>query len=101
MLKKVTAHFSKVAVLLNTANIIDMSWMEDCAYQNPITAVMYLWQGGMTGGLAAGDVLSGAVSPCGKLSDTIAGSLKDYPSSANFGNEHENFYQEDIYVGYR
>lgn len=101
MLRKVTAHFSKVAVLLNVANIIDMSWMEDFAYQNPITAVMYIWQGGMTGGLAVGDVLSGAVSPCGKLSDTIARSLTDYPSSANFGNELENIYQEDIYVGYR
>lgn len=101
MLKKVTAHFSKVAVLLNVANIIDMSWVEDSAYQNPITAVMYIWQGGMEGGLAVGDVLSGAVTPCGKLSDTIARSLSDYPSSANFGNEFENFYQEDIYVGYR
>lgn len=101
MLRKVTAHFSKVAVLLNVANIIDMSWMEDFSYQNPITAVMYIWQGGMTGGLAVGDVLSGAVSPCGKLSDTIARSLMDYPSSANFGNELENIYQEDIYVGYR
>lgn len=101
MLRKVTAHFSKVAVLLNVANIIDMSWMENFVYQNPITAVMYIWQGGMTGGLAVGDVLSGAVSPCGKLSDTIARSLMDYPSSANFGNELENIYQEDIYVGYR
>ena len=101
VLRKVTAHFSKVAVLLNVANIIDMSWMEDSAYQNPITAVMYIWQGGMTGGLAVGDVLSGAVSPCGKLSDTIARSLKDYPSSVNFGNKIENIYQEDIYVGYR
>lgn len=101
VLRKVTAHFSKVAVLLNVANIIDMSWMEDSAYQNPITAVMYIWQGGMTGGLAVGDVLSGDVSPCGKLSDTIARSLKDYPSSVNFGNKIENIYQEDIYVGYR
>ena len=101
MLKKVTTHFSKVAVLLNVANIIDMSWLEDTAYKNPITAIMYIWQGGMEGGLAVGDVLSGAVTPCGKLSDTIARSLQDYPSSANFGNEFENFYQEDIYVGYR
>ncbi len=101
MLEKVTAHFTQVAVLLNTANIIDMSWMKNPAYKNHITAVMYLWQGGMDGGLAAGDLLSGAISPSGKLSDTIACTLKDYPSSANFGNELENFYQEDIYVGYR
>lgn len=101
MLKKVTAHFTNVAVLLNTANLIDMSWLNNPLYQNRLTAVMYLWQGGMEGGYAAGEVLSGAVTPCGKLSDTIAFDLKDYPSSANFGSETENFYQEDIYVGYR
>ena len=36
-----------------------------------------------------------------KLPDTIAYDIKDYPSTANFGNEEKNLYQEDIYVGYR
>lgn len=101
MLQTVTAHFSKVAVLLNVANIIDMSWINDSSYKHPISSIMYIWQGGMEGGLAVGDVLSGAVTPCGKLSDTIAYTLADYPSSANFGDKKVNFYQEDIYVGYR
>lgn len=101
MLEKVTAQFTQVAVLLNVANIIDMSWLNNPVYKNHITAVMYLWQGGMEGGLAAGDLLAGTISPSGKLSDTIACTLKDYPSSDNFGSEIENFYQEDIYVGYR
>ena len=101
MLQTVTAHFSKVAVLLNVANIIDMSWINDSSYKHPISSIMYIWHGGMEGGLAVGDVLSGAVTPCGKLSDTIAYTLADYPSSANFGDKKVNFYQEDIYVGYR
>lgn len=101
MLQTVTAHFSKVAVLLNVANIIDMNWINDSSYKHPISSIMYIWHGGMEGGLAVGDVLSGAVTPCGKLSDTIAYTLADYPSSANFGDKKVNFYQEDIYVGYR
>ena len=41
------------------------------------------------------------VTPSGKLTDTIARSIEDYPSSSNFGGREENIYQEDIYVGYR
>ena len=43
----------------------------------------------------------GRVNPCGKLADTIASSIKDYPSDVNFGGEEGNQYAEDIYVGYR
>lgn len=97
MLKKVCGAFEKVAVLLNVGNIIDMKWVER---YNP-SAVMYVWQGGQEGGNGVLDVLNGKVSPCGKLSDTIAGDIEDYPSTKNFGDAKENLYQEDIYVGYR
>jgi beta-glucosidase len=97
MLAKVCAGFSRVAVVLNVGNIIDMSWVEE--YQP--SAVLYAWQGGMEGGTGTADVLCGAVSPSGRLTDTIARSISDYPSFRNFGSGTENFYQEDIYVGYR
>lgn len=97
MLKKVCGAFEKVAVLLNVGNIIDMKWVESC---HP-SAVMYVWQGGQEGGNGVLDVLNGTVAPCGKLTDTIAGDISDYPSTKNFGDEKKNIYQEDIYVGYR
>ena len=97
MLKAVTAHFSEVAVVLNVGNIIDMSWVDKYG----IKAVLYIWQGGQEGGNAAADIISGKVSPSGKLTDTIAYSLSDYPSYKNFANDEECIYQEDIYVGYR
>lgn len=100
-LKVITAQFDQVAVLLNVSNIIDMSWVDDAAYQNHITAILYVWQGGMEGGNAVADMLSGKVSPGGKLADTIAYALKDYPAAGNFGSDKENIYAEDIYVGYR
>jgi beta-glucosidase len=62
---------------------------------------MYVWQGGMEGGNAVADVLTGKVNPCGKLSNTISIDLDDVFSTRNFGRKDYNFYQEDIYVGYR
>jgi beta-glucosidase len=101
LLSAVAEHFERVAVVLNTSNIIDMSWLRDAPFSESIKAVMYIWQGGMEGGNAAADVLTGTVTPGGKLTDTIAWSLADYPSTANYNGELRNLYQEDIYVGYR
>ena len=97
MLEKVCKAFDRVAVVLNVGNIIDMKWVDKYQPQ----AVLYTWQGGMEGGHAVADILTGRVNPCGKLSDTIAYSIDDYSSTSNFGGENGDTYAEDIYVGYR
>lgn len=97
MLKTVRAEFKEMTVLLNVGGIIDMSWVGEVKPD----AVAYVWQGGMTGGLGTADVLTGKVSPGGRLSDTIAKNVSDYPSAPYFGDPNRNFYCEDIYVGYR
>lgn len=97
MIEKVTSYFEKTAVLFNIGSIIDLSHpcLQACQAQ------MIVWQGGMVGGYGVADVLTGRVSPCGHLTDTIAKKIEDYPSSPYFGGEDKNFYVEDIYVGYR
>lgn len=98
MLTVVRKHFKKVVLLLNVGNIVDMTDINRIAPD----AVLYVWQGGMTGGKGTADVLTGKVSPSGKLPDTIAYKASDYPSDANFGREeNRDIYAEDIYVGYR
>lgn len=97
MLRLVTKYFNRTVVILNVGNIIDMRWV---AKYNP-SAVIYTWQGGQEGGNGIVDVLTGRVNPCGKLIDTIANEISDYPSDSNFGSRERNYYCEDIYVGYR
>jgi len=97
MLAKVRKHFKKMVVLLNVGGIIDMSFVT--TYEPE--AVLYGWQGGMLGGIGTAQVLTGQVSPSGKLPDTIAYSIEDYPSHPYFGDRERNVYSEDIYVGYR
>lgn len=97
MLRRVTSAFGKTVVLLNTGGLIDMSFMD----RYPVSAVMYVWQGGMVGGTGTAAVLTGEVSPSGKLPDTIAYEISDYPSDKFFGSGDMDCYGEDIYVGYR
>ena len=98
LLKSVSGAFANTVVLLNVGNIIDMSFVT----KYDIKSVLYIWQAGMTGGLSAARILSGRENPSGCLPDTIARSLDDYASSANFLKDmKEDIYQEDIFVGYR
>lgn len=97
LLETVCGAFERTVVLLNVGNIIDMKWVEK---YRP-SAVLYVWQGGQEGGNGVLDVLSGDVSPSGRLSDTIAYDIEDYPSTKYYGDTVRNFYAEDIYVGYR
>ena len=97
VLRKVCGAFKKSVVLLNISNIIDMKWVKK---YHP-SAVMIIWQGGEAGCLGVADVLSGKESPSGRLPDTIAWDIADYPSTKYFGDPVRNIYHEDIYVGYR
>lgn len=99
ILDLVTAHFDRVVILLNVGSIMDMSWVKH--YAGKLSAVMYVWQGGMESGNAVCDLLCGKISPSGKLADTIAKKYSDYPSSVDFGAKDFNNYEEDIFVGYR
>ena len=97
MIRRVCEVSERTVVVLNVGNIIDMSWVEKYRPQ----AVLYVWQGGQEGGNGVADVLTGKVCACGKLTDTIAADINDYPSTVNFGDPLKNYYKEDIYVGYR
>lgn len=99
MVEQVRKNFAKVIVVLNVGGVIDTEWFKE---DGQIQSVLMAWQGGMEGGLAAAELLLGEKNPCGRLTDTFAKHLKDYPSSDSF-HESEYYveYKEDIYVGYR
>ncbi len=99
MVSAVKENFSKIAVVLNVGGMVDTSWFFD---EEAIGSVLLAWQGGMEGGLAAAELLVGKGSPSGKLTDTFAKTLEDYPSTKDFMESPDYVnYTEDIYVGYR
>lgn len=99
MVDTVLENFATVIVVLNVGGMVDTLWFKE---NDKIQASLLALQGGMEGGLAMADILCGDVNPSGKLVDTFAKDLKDYPSTYNF---HESAkyvnYTDDIYVGYR
>ena len=99
MVETVKKNFSKVVVVMNVGGMVDTSWF---VREDAIGAVLMAWQGGLEGGLAAAELLAGKGNPSGKLSDTFAQTLDDYPSTGDFHESRDYVnYTEDIYVGYR
>lgn len=99
MVDAVKMKFRNVIVILNVGGMVDTEWFRN---EERIQSVLVAWQGGMEGGTAAAELLAGKYNPCGKLSDTFARTLKDYPSTDGFHESEEYVnYTEDIYVGYR
>lgn len=99
MVDAVKSSFPKVIVVMNVGGMVDTDWF---AGEERIQSVLMAWQGGIEGGLAAAELLIGEGNPSGKLSDTFAKKLEDYPSTYNFHESDEYVeYTDDIYVGYR
>lgn len=100
-LKFLSQHYPKLILVLNCGSVMDLSIL-DCVR---IDAVLFFGQGGMEGGNALADVLTGKVSPSARLTDTWAYRYADYPSADTFGHRNGDLeneaYSEGIYVGYR
>ena len=97
LLERVTARFERTVVVVDSGNVMDLSWAEELG----VSALLLAWPGGMEGARAVADVLRGAVEPGGRLPDTIARRYEDCPSAASFGDPEANHYAEDVFVGYR
>ena len=89
-------------LLLNVSGVIDMKLIKEL---HKVDAIVYISQGGSAFGDAVTDVLTGKVTPSGKLTTTWALNYEDYPNSKDFagvhGNEDDFYYKEGIFVVYR
>lgn len=101
-LKKLTASYSKVVVVLNVGNVVDVKPLKEIS---GINAILLMSQAGNYGGYAVTDVLCGDEVPSGRLTTTWGIHYNDYPCAATFshcnGDIDDEFYKEGIYVGYR
>ncbi len=95
-------HYEHTVVVLNVGGAIDTKLFRE---KKGIDAVLLMSQPGCAGGLALADVLTGKVSPDGRLAATWAENYADYPFAEEFsylnGDVADEYYKEGIYVGYR
>ena len=84
----------KFMLVLNVGGVIDLSPILE------VSNILLLSQLGVVTSDVLVDVILGNKNPSGKLSTTWA-KPEDYPYFDEFGDLHDTYYKEGIYVGYR
>jgi beta-glucosidase len=88
------AHKNVVVVLSNGAPV-EMPWVDE------VGAILEGYLGGQAGAGALADILTGRVTPSGKLAETFPIKLQDTPATPYPGGPVTVEYRESLYVGYR
>ena len=96
LIKTVSKCFKQTVLLLNTCGPLDLREIDNCS----IDAIVDVSLGGEMFGYAVADIVSGKVTPNGKLTTTWAYKYEDYPTKEGIITK-EVPYKEGIFVGYR
>lgn len=98
----IAQYCENLVVIINAGAQIDLA--EIIEIPN-LKGLLYISQPGMEGGHAVADVVTGKITPSGKLTDTWAANYEDYPNAATFSHNNGDlsceYYTEGRYVGYR
>lgn len=85
-----------IVVVLSGGSPVELPWIDQCK------GLIHGYLGGQAGADAMVDLLTGVVSPSGKLAETYPISYADTPNYHYFpGKEETAEYREGLYVGYR
>lgn len=83
MLERVTADYANVIVVINSANTMELGFLDE---YDSIKAAIWTAGPGQTGFTALGEILAGTVNPSGKTVDTFVKDLTAAPNYNNIGN---------------
>jgi beta-glucosidase len=87
----------RVVVVLSNGSAVSVA-----EWRDGIAAILEGWLLGQAGGAATADLLFGAASPSGRLTETLPIRLEDTPAYLNFpGGDGHVLYGEGVHVGYR
>ena len=126
MINEACANFDNVIIVINSSSAMELGFLDDpthYAYNEKIKGALWIGHPGLSGATALGKILSGEITPSGRLADTYPRDFKQDPTWFNFGNnlvEDGNRYvsidangnvklrkgwfveyREGIYTGYR
>ena len=96
LIQRVSKSFKKTVLVMNVCGPLDLTEIENCK----VDAILDASLCGEQFGNSVVDILSGSVTPSGKLTTTWAKTYDDYPTKEGIETK-EVPYNEGIYVGYR
>lgn len=97
LIHAVAGRANRTVVVLSNGGVVTLE-----PWHDSVDAIVEGWALGQAVGGALADILTGAVTPSGRLAESIPYRLEDTPSFLTFPGENEVVrYGEGIFVGYR
>ncbi len=96
LVEDVAAANPNTVVVLAGGSVVLMPWLDKAK------ALLNSGLGGQASGAAVANILTGAVNPSGKTSETYPASFEDNPTFGNYpGGPVTSEHKESVYIGYR
>lgn len=96
LLDALAAEGVKIVAVLSCGSAVEMGWDEKC------NGVVHAYLGGQGGAKAVLEVITGAINPSGKLSETYPVKYEDCSSASHFPGKMVSVeYREGPFIGYR
>lgn len=93
-----STHYKNLILVINGGGFVDLSPLKTV----PIGAIIFMGYAGSMGAQALTNLITGKVSPSGKLSASWPENYEQVPFGAEYGKEEKAaYYKEDIFVGYK
>lgn len=113
-IKLAKAHCSKVVVIINSSNVIELGDLASDTSDYAADAIMWIGGPGSVGFKSVAKALCGDINPSGRTADIYPSNLLNDPTAKNFGDyaytnavyngdraAHFVEYEEGVYYGYR
>lgn len=96
LVSAVAAANPNTVVVLAGGSVVNIKWLGE------VKALLNSGLGGQAGGAAVANILTGAVNPSGKTSETYPLAFEENPTYGNYpGGPVTSEHRESVYIGYR
>ena len=100
-IRLLSERYKNVILVINSGSYMNIDIVDEV----DVKGIIFFCQQGSQGGEAFASIISGEVSPSGKLVDTWVKKYSDIPFADDYsyrsGDTSQEYYKEGIYVGYR
>lgn len=102
LIEKVSKYNKNIIVIINAGGGVEMS-----SWKDKVKGILMAWYPGQQGGQALTEIISGKISPSGKLPISIESKPEDNPTYDNYYDKRSNIthkrvqYNEGVFLGYK
>ena len=95
LIKRLSETVKNVAVIIESGSVVSLPFNES------VSAILLSYFSGEAGASALFEIITGKVSPSGRLAETFIDNLDELESTKHYSKADETYHKEGIFIGYK